>query len=148
MIIVEKMLPVARERLVVIDESALLTTAARLLNDRHTNLVVARDKKGTMTGVVTKTDIVRQLSHCHGSGCTAPVAAVMTRDVTCCRSADLLQDGWSIMKERNLLHIPIVDEEFRPVGVVNARDALLLLLEGTEYEEALLRDYVMGIGYQ
>ena len=148
MIIVEKMLPVARERLVVIDESALLTTAARLLNDRHTNLVVARDKKGTMTGVVTKTDIVRQLSHCHGSGCTAPVAAVMTRDVTCCRSADLLQDVWSIMKERNLLHIPIVDEEFRPVGVVNARDALLLLLEGTEYEEALLRDYVMGIGYQ
>jgi CBS domain-containing protein len=148
MIIVEKMLPVARERLVVIDESALLTTAARLLNDRHTNLVVARDKKGTMTGVVTKTDIVRQLSHCHGSGCTAPVAAVMTRDVTCCRPADLLQDVWSIMKERNLLHIPIVDEEFRPVGVVNARDALLLLLEGTEYEEALLRDYVMGIGYQ
>jgi CBS domain-containing protein len=101
-----------------------------------------------MTGVVTKTDIVRQLSHCSGSGCTAPVAAVMTRDITCCRLDDALQDVWSIMKERNLLHVPIVDEGFRPIGVVNARDALLVLLEGSEYEEALLRDYVMGIGYQ
>ncbi|HEU5096781.1 MAG TPA: CBS domain-containing protein [Reyranella sp.] len=148
MVVVEKMLSVARERLVMIDEDALLTTAARLLNDRHTNLVVARDKRGTMTGVVTKTDIVRQLSHCSGSGCTAPVAAVMTRDITCCRLDDALQDVWSIMKERNLLHVPIVDEGFRPIGVVNARDALLVLLEGSEYEEALLRDYVMGIGYQ
>jgi CBS domain-containing protein len=148
MILVEKMLPVARERLVMIDEDALLTTAARLLNDRHTNLVIAHDKSGTMTGVVTKTDIVRQLSHCSGSGCTAPVAEVMTRDVTYCRSGDLLHDVWSIMKERNLLHVPIVDEGFRPMGVVNARDALLVLLEGSEYEEGLLRDYVMGIGYR
>ena len=148
MILVEKMLSVARERLVMIDEDALLTTAARLLNDRHTNLVIAHDKRGAMTGVVTKTDIVRQLSHCSGSGCTAPVAAVMTRDVTYCRPGDLLQDVWSIMKERNLLHVPLVDEGFRPMGVVNARDALLVLLEGSEYEEGLLRDYVMGIGYR
>ncbi|WIM11938.1 CBS domain-containing protein [Enhydrobacter sp.] len=148
MILVEKMLPVARERLVMIDEDALLTTAARLLNDRHTNLVIAHDKRGAMTGVVTKTDIVRQLSHCSGSGCTAPVAEVMTRDVTYCRPGDLLHDVWSIMKERNLLHVPIVDEGFRPMGVVNARDALLVLLEGSEYEEGLLRDYVMGIGYR
>ena len=148
MILVARMLAVARERLVMIDEDALLTTAARLLNDRHTNLVVARDRAGAMTGVVTKTDIVRQLSHCSGSGCTAPVAAVMTRDVTCCRPNDPLQDVWSIMKQHNLLHVPVVDGSFRPLGVVNARDALLVLLEGTEYEEALLRDYVMGIGYR
>ena len=142
------MLPVARERLVMIDESALLTTAARLLNDRHTNLVVARNKSGAMVGVVTKTDIVRQLSHCSGSGCTEPVAAVMTTDVTYCHPGDLLQEVWSVMKGRNLLHIPIVDADFKPVGVVNARDALLVLLEGSEHEEALLRDYVMGIGYR
>lgn len=148
MILVARMLGVARERLVMIDENALLTTAARLLNDRHTNLVVARDKAGAMVGVVTKTDIVRQLSHCSGAGCTAPVATVMTRDVTYCRAGDFLHEVWAVMKKRNLLHVPVVDDSFRPVGVVNARDALLALLEGSEYEEALLRDYVMGIGYQ
>lgn len=148
MILVEAILPLARERLVVVEDDAFPTKAARLLNDRHINLVVACDRTGVMTGVVTKTDIVRQLGHCSGSGCIEPVAAVMTRDVTCCRPGELLKDVWSVMKERNLLHVPIVDEGFRPLGVINARDALLALLEGTEYQESLLRDYVMGIGYQ
>jgi CBS domain-containing protein len=55
---------------------------------------------------------------------------------------------WSTMKERNLLHVPIVGEDMKPLGVINARDALFVLLEGSEYEAALLRDYVMGIGYR
>lgn len=148
MIFVERVLGLARERLVVISDDALLTKAATLLNGRHTNLIVACDGGGAMVGVVTKTDIVRQICHCSGNSCTVPVATVMTKDVTCCRSSDLLHDVWSIMKERNLLHIPVVDERFRPIGVVNARDALLALLEGSEYEESLLRDYVMGIGYR
>jgi CBS domain-containing protein len=52
------------------------------------------------------------------------------------------------MKERKLLHVPIVGEDSRPLGVINARDALFVLLEETEYETALLRDYVAGIGYR
>jgi CBS domain-containing protein len=145
---VERMLPVARERLVTIGDDALLTNAARLLDGRHINLVVACDSGGAMVGVVTKTDVVRQMSHCHGSGCTASVATVMTKDVTYCRPGDLLHDVWTIMKERSLLHIPIVGEDSKPLGVINVLDALLALLEGSEYQEALLRDYVMGIGYR
>jgi predicted transcriptional regulator len=101
-----------------------------------------------MVGVVTKTDVVRCISHCHGSGCTTAAATVMTQDVTHCRPDDLLQDIWSIMKQRSLLHIPIVSQDFKPLGVVNARDALFALLAEVEHEEALLRDYVMGIGYR
>jgi CBS domain-containing protein len=145
---VERMLPVARERLVTIRDDALLTNAARLLDGRHINLVVACDSGGAMVGVVTKTDVVRQMGHCQGSSCTATVATVMTKDVTYCRLGDLLHDVWTIMKERSLLHAPIVGEDSTPLGVINARDALLALLEGSEYEESLLRDYVMGIGYR
>lgn len=146
---VERILPVARERLVTIRDDALLTNAARLLEGRHINLVVACDNGAAMVGVVTKTDIVRQMSHCQGSGCTAAVVAtVMTKDVTYCRPGDLLHDVWTIMKERSLLHVPIVGEDSRPLGVINARDALLALLEESEHEEALLRDYVMGVGYR
>ena len=60
----------------------------------------------------------------------------------------LLHDVWSLMKKRKLLHVPIVGNDLRPLGVINARDALLVLLEGSEYEERLMRDYVMGIGYR
>ena len=117
MMFVEKIVPVARERLVTVRDDALLVReAAKFLDGRHINLVVVCDKGGAMVGIVTRTDVVRQMGRCQGSGCTAAVAAVMTKDVTYCRSDDLLQDVWSIMKERKLLHVPIVDEDFRPVG--------------------------------
>jgi len=51
------------------------------------------------------------------------------------------------MKERGFVHIPIVEQDSRPVGVVNARDALQALLVEAGDEGLLLRDYVMGIGY-
>jgi len=35
-----------------------------------------------------------------------------------------------------------------PLGVLYANDALQLLLKEAEYEEDLLRDYVMGMGYR
>jgi CBS domain-containing protein len=44
------------------------------------------------------------------------------------------------------VHIPVVDENSKPLGVVNARDALRALLAEEKYEESLLRDYVMGVG--
>ena len=59
-------------------------------------------------------------------------------------AADLL----SMMGRRGFVHVPVIDEEAMPWGVVNARDALRLLWAEEKYEEVLLRDYVMGIGYR
>jgi len=129
-------------------DDAPLTEAAKFLDGRHINLVVVCNKRGAMVGVITRTDVVRQVSLCLGSGCTAPTATVMTKDVVYFRPSDSLEDVWSIMKERKLLHVPIVGEDLRPLGVINARDALFVLLEGSEYESSLMRDYVMGIGYR
>jgi len=148
MIPVETIIPVARERLATIGDDVPVTEAAKFLDGRHINLVVVCNKRGAMVGVITRTDVVRQMSLCLGRGCTAPATTVMTKDVIYCRPSDSLEDVWSIMKERKLLHVPIVGEDLRPLGVINARDALLVLLEGSEYESSLMRDYVMGIGYQ
>ncbi|HEY5380394.1 MAG TPA: CBS domain-containing protein [Pseudolabrys sp.] len=52
------------------------------------------------------------------------------------------------MKERGLKNVPVVDEDSRPIGLLHARDILQVLLNESEDEETLLRDYVMGIGYR
>jgi hypothetical protein len=51
------------------------------------------------------------------------------------------------MKARKLRNIPVTDQESRPMGVLNARDILQVLLKESKDEEAMLRDYVMGVGY-
>ncbi len=77
----------------------------------------------------------------------AAASALMTKAVVYCRPNDLLSDVWSRMKERHLKNVPILDPGSRPIGVLNARDALEALLEELEYQEVLLRDYVMCVGY-
>lgn len=145
--LVERMLPAAAKRLVTVGDDAPLIDAARLLRDLHIDLVVVCSSDGLLAGVITKTDVVRQISHCQGSGCTTAASAVMTRTVILCRPSDLLRDVWSVMKERGMKNIPVVNQDSWPIGVLNARDVLEVLLEEVEYEEILLRDYVMRVGY-
>jgi len=145
---VASILPVARERLVTIQADALLTEAAKLLCGTHRALLVVCDSKGMMTGVITKTDIVRQVAQCHGILSDVRIAAVMTPVVTYCKQGDFLHDVLALMHLRGFVHIPIIDEQSRPYGVVNARDALQALLGEVEDEEQLLRAYVMGVGYR
>jgi hypothetical protein len=43
---------------------------------------------------------------------------------------------------------PIVDSDGRAQGILHARDVALTLIDAGTYEEGLLRDYIMGVGYQ
>lgn len=144
---VEGMLEVAREKLVTIADDAPLIEAAKLLTS-GTDLVMVCDGNGALQGVVTKTDVVRQISVCQGATCMCPASTVMTRDVALCRGVDLLQDVSKRMRERHLKNIPVVDGDKRPIGVLTARAVLRVLLSDAEYEEAQLVDYVKGIGYR
>jgi CBS domain-containing protein len=147
LMIVERILPAACERLITIGDDAPLIAAAALLSDLNRDLVVVRDSDGLLAGVITKSDVVRQISHCQGAGCMAAASDAMTRTVVYCRPGDLLRDVWLIMKDRRLRNIPVLDQGSRPIGVLSARDALETLLEEVEYEEVLLREYVMCVGY-
>ena len=144
---VKDMLEAARERLVTIADNARLIEAAKLLTS-GTDLVVVRDGAGVLQGVVTKTDVVRQISVCQGATCLCPVSTVMTRDVVLCQGSDRLQDVSERMKARHLKNIPVVDRDNRPLGVLTARAILRALLGDAKYEEAQLIDYVKGVGYR
>jgi CBS domain-containing protein len=143
---VDRLLSAAREKVVTIADDAPLTEAADFLR-KGPDLVIVCDSAGLVTGVITKTDVVGQMSRCQGASCTMAASLAMTRDVVVCRPGELLQDVWKRMKERKLKNIPVVDEESRPMGVLHARDILQVLLEESEDEESILRDYVMGMGY-
>ncbi len=145
-VFVEQLLAAARARLVTIANDAPLHEAARLLR-AGTDLVVVCEASGAMVGVITKSDIVARLGGCQGSACATAAEVVMSTEVLRCVTSDLVHDVWKRMRTRDLKNIPITDADGRPVGVLNARDALGILLQEVKSEESLLRDYVMGVGY-
>ncbi len=146
-VIVEQLLRTARGRLVTITRTAPLHGAARLLH-AGTDLIVVCGTDGAVVGVITKTDVVARIGECQGAACTIAAALVMSADVLLCAPRDFVQDVWSRMKARDLKNVPIAGADGRPVGVLNARDALGVLLHDVKGEESQLRDYVMGVGYR
>ncbi len=144
---VATLMPAAARRLVVIRDDAPLTDAAKLLLEADTDLLVACNAEKRMTGVISKTDVVRQFSLRPESSWENAVAAAMTKAVVSCRPSDLVHDVWRTMKDRRLQNVPVLDQDSRPLGMVNARDLLEALLEEAEHEEVLLRDYVMSVGH-
>lgn len=129
-------------------EDARLVDAAKRLHGPDASLVVVCSADGRMAGVVGKTDVVDRISHCTGAGCGMPLSSVMTRDVTCCRPDTPLREVWATMTSRGLRHVPVLDTEGRPQGVIAARQVMQAPLSDVEHEEELLRDYVMCIGYR
>lgn len=146
--LVRTVLDVARKRLLTIPTAAPLVEAARLLSEGHANLVVVCGPEGRMRGVVTKSDVVRQISHCQGCSCTTMIADVMSKDLIVCRPEDRLHDAWLTMKKHGLKQLPVANDAAEPLGLLYVSDALEALIKDSEYEESLLRDYVMGVGYR
>jgi len=143
---VDKVLSETHAKLVTIAGDAPILQAATLLHG-GADLVMVCDSAGALAGVITRADIVHQMSECDGGGCATTASSVMTRDLVVCRPDELLHDVWLRMKERGLNSIPVVTLDFRPQGVLSARDVLKVLLAESENEEAMLRDYFECIGY-
>ena len=143
---VKRLLPAARKKLFTITDDAPLTEAANFLR-KGTDLVIVCGSAGLVTGVITKTDVVGQMSRCQGVSCTMAASLAMTRYVVVCRPGELLQDVWKRMKKGKLKNIPVVDQDSRPMEVLHARDILQALLQESDDEESMLPDYVIGIGY-
>jgi CBS domain-containing protein len=145
---VSSLAAVTRSRLLTVRTDALLAEVAALLSNAQISLVVVCDTSGVMVGVVTETILVRQLGIGQAGIFTTRAGDVMAQAFTTCHPTDTLSAVLSMMHDRGLIHVPIVDANHRPLGVLNARDGLRALLAAGNHEEALLRNYVMGIGYQ
>lgn len=139
---------VTRTRLFTVGVDALLAEVAALLSNAQISLVVVCDSSGALVGVVTETILVRHLGYGRADIFTTRAGDVMTREFTTCCAGDSLSEILAMMHNRGLIHVPVVDAGGKPLGVINARDGLRALLAAGNHEEALLRNYVMGIGYQ
>ena len=139
---------VTRSRLIQVGEDALLVDVAALLSSAQISVLVVCDGAGAPLGIITETVLVRRLGLGEAAFFTTRAGEVMTREITACAPEDSLSEVLAMMHTRGLIHVLVVDGSNKPLGVVNARDGLRALLAAGNHEEALLRNYVMGIGYQ
>jgi signal-transduction protein with cAMP-binding, CBS, and nucleotidyltransferase domain len=83
-------------------------------------LVVGRD--GRLAGILTERDIARRVALRLGG--ETPVEAAMTTPVLSIAADDLLYRAIGRMRRARLRHMPVVDAQGRPVGMLDLNDAL------------------------
>lgn len=148
MILVQHILEDARKRLAVLSREASVCEAAAILVDRNMPLIVVCDEQGVAVGVVSRTDIIKALAGARAAAADLNTGAIMADLILSCHVGQAAQPVWETMNARSLRAVPILDDVGRPLGVIHARDLARALLDEVTEEEGLLRDYVLGIGYQ
>lgn len=147
-VLISSIEPITRARLLRVGTEASLAKVAAMLANAQIGMVVVCDATGAMVGTITETILVRQLGFGKADIFATHAEQVMERDYTVCAPEDSLAEVLTVMHHRGLVHVPVMGKDNMPLGVFNARDGLRALLASGTYEEALLRNYVMGVGYQ
>lgn len=123
---------------------ATLAEAAAMLASRHVGVIVVCDAERKVVGVVTDSDIMRDVASCLGETCSCEtsVGAVMTRDVVTCKPEDSLRDVWVTMNNRGLRRIPVVGGDGKLSGIINLRDIFRFLREERQLEAHELEFFI------
>jgi len=147
-ILVKHILEAAQKRLMVLSREASIFDAAQILANRDTPLVVVCDSDLIAVGVISSSHVIKLLATAGVDALGFNAGAIMTKPLLSCHVDETLQQIWAVMNSLTLPCAPILDNDGRAQGVLHARDVAIALLDEVNYEEVLLRDYVMGVGYQ
>ena len=111
----------------VIDRGSTLSTAARLMRERHVGcLVVVDAKEGAeaVAGILTDRDIVVSAVALDRDAREITVGEVMTRDVVSVRPEDTLVEVLAGMRSHGLRRLPVVGSDHLLVGLLSFDDVL------------------------
>ena len=105
---------------IILKTSDSLENAIKVLHSGGLQIALVVDKKGKLLGTVTDSDIRRALIKHLGMDCL--VEEIMNNSPTTALSSDSSDSIMSKMKSRNLLHMPIIDENGILVGLETMRN--------------------------
>ena len=84
--------------------------------------VVEDEQTRKLVGIVTDRDLALKIVAEGRDANSTKVEAVMTRKVVTCRAEDDLQKALDAMAEHQLRRIPVVDNDYRVVGIIAQAD--------------------------
>jgi CBS domain-containing protein len=122
------------------DES--LADAAALLHERQVGSAVVVAGDGSVAGIISERDLVRQLAQEGAAALTRPVSAAMTREVIFARPDETVDDLLARMTDRRVRHLPVTSDDGRLLGLVSIGDLVKRKIAETEAEAAELKAYI------
>ena len=98
--------------------------AGLLLSEQSIGVAVVIDPEAGMQGILSERDITRGLAEFGADVVEMCVSELMTRDVVSCDPDCEVEDAVTMMQERNIRHLPVIEDSDHLIGMVSMRDLM------------------------
>jgi len=106
---------------ITIDRDAPLEDAAKLMKENNIGSVIVVSKEGRIEGIITERDLVFAMAE-GKVGRKYPIWMFMTENPLTISPGAPITEALKIMRDANIRHLPVVDKEGKPIGMLSIRD--------------------------
>ncbi|MCS7103176.1 MAG: CBS domain-containing protein [Candidatus Korarchaeum sp.] len=108
---------------VSVPDTATIDDAIRLMWENRIGSVLVVNGEGKLRGIVTQRDLL-YAGYKGLIGKDISIKEVMSENPITGKPSDSLEEATRRMRVNDISHLPIVDEEGRPVGIFSMRDVI------------------------
>ncbi|HCL31022.1 MAG TPA: hypothetical protein DIC52_21650 [Candidatus Latescibacteria bacterium] len=119
-----------------IERGASLGEAIARLKGRNVGCVLVTGLGGELAGIFTERDVLYKVAGLIENLDNVPVESLMTSQPTALRPADPISRALHLMAIHGFRHVPLVDDDGCPVGIVSLRDIIHFMEENFARPEA------------
>ncbi|MCS7102793.1 MAG: CBS domain-containing protein [Candidatus Korarchaeum sp.] len=97
--------------------------AAKVMDEKRISSILVVDDSGKLVGIFTDRDL--RFAAANGKiGKGIPIHMMMTENPITISPSDPITEALRKMRDADVKHLPVVDKENKPVGVIASRDVL------------------------
>jgi arabinose-5-phosphate isomerase len=93
---------------------------------RRSGAVILTDRAGKLSGIFSDGDLRRLVTDNDASALDRPISSVMTRSPKRVNESALASEAMAILRQYRIDELPVVDDEDRPVGLIDVQDLVIL----------------------
>jgi len=108
---------------ITVTEDLVIDEAAKIMWNRNIGSVIVADSAGKMEGIVTERDVIFAVTKSL-TGKGIPVSSIMSKTSLTASPNENLTTTVDRMIKAGVRHLPVIDKEGRPLGMISMRDAL------------------------
>ena len=130
------------KRVETISASASLHDLVNALNVHHVGALVVSPDGKKIEGIVSERDVVRAMPGRLNELADIRVRELMTADVITCTPDSSVASLMTVMTERRIRHVPVVDESGSLLSIISIGDVVKAHINELDVERKALSDYV------
>ena len=120
----QRMRPLDQCRLAEQQETLREVLSTRAVQGRRSGAVLIVDAADRLVGIFTDSDLARLFELRREVALDQPIGTVMTTRPILVPAGSMLRDAMTIMAERKLSELPVIDADRKPVGLLDITDLM------------------------